>query len=53
MVRKCNLVEVEGDGMASLCVGSMRDLVSMRDCVLPPMRVPLVALYMQPVRVYK
>jgi hypothetical protein len=37
---------------ASLCVGSMRDLVSMQDLV--SMRgMPLVALYMQPVRVYK
>jgi hypothetical protein len=27
---RCNLVEVEGDGVASLCVGSMRNLVSMR-----------------------
>jgi hypothetical protein len=34
MVRRCNLVEVEGDGVASLCVGSMRDQVSMRDCIM-------------------
>jgi hypothetical protein len=42
MVRRCNLAEVKGDGVASLC-----------EIVFPPMRVPLVALYMQPVRVYK
>jgi hypothetical protein len=34
MVRRCNLMEVEGDGVASLCVGSMRDIVSMRDCIV-------------------
>jgi hypothetical protein len=34
MVRICNLAEVEGDGEASLCVGSMRDQVSMRDCIV-------------------
>jgi hypothetical protein len=32
MVRRCNLAKVEKDGVASLCVGSMRDQVSMRDC---------------------
>jgi hypothetical protein len=34
MVRRCNLTMVERDGMASLCVGSMRDQVSMRDCAM-------------------
>jgi hypothetical protein len=34
MVRRCNLAEVEEDGVASLCVGSMRVRVSMRDCVV-------------------
>jgi hypothetical protein len=34
MVRRCNLVKVEGDDMASLCVGSMRDQTSMRDCIV-------------------
>jgi hypothetical protein len=31
MVRRWDLVEVEEDGVASLCVGSMLGLVSMRD----------------------
>jgi hypothetical protein len=30
-----DLAMVERDGVPSLCVGSMRDQVSMRDCVLP------------------
>jgi hypothetical protein len=34
MVRRCNLAEVEEDGVASLCVGSMRDQLSMRDCIV-------------------
>jgi hypothetical protein len=34
MVRRCNLAEVEGDGVDSLCVGSMQDQVSMRDCIV-------------------
>jgi hypothetical protein len=42
MVRRWDLAMVERDGVASLC-----------EIVFPPMRVPLVALYMQPVRVYK
>jgi hypothetical protein len=33
MVRRWELAEVEEDGVASLCVGSMRDLVSMRDWI--------------------
>jgi hypothetical protein len=33
-VRRCNLAEVKGDGVASLCVASMRDQVSMRDCIV-------------------
>jgi hypothetical protein len=41
MMRRCNLVEVEGDGVASLCEFGCLG------------RAPLVALYMQPVRVYK
>jgi hypothetical protein len=31
MARKWDLAMVERDGVASLCVGSMRDQVSMRD----------------------
>jgi hypothetical protein len=42
MVRRWDLAMVERDGVASLC-----------EIVFLPMRVPLVALYMQPVRVYK
>jgi hypothetical protein len=34
MVRRCNLAKVEEDGVASLCVRSMRDQVSMRDCIV-------------------
>jgi hypothetical protein len=34
MVHKCNLAEVEGHGVASLCEGSMRDQVSMRVCIV-------------------
>jgi hypothetical protein len=34
MVRRCNLAKVEEDSVASLCVGSMRDQVSMRDCIV-------------------
>jgi hypothetical protein len=34
MVHRCNLAEVEGDGVASLCVRSMRDQVFMRDCIV-------------------
>jgi hypothetical protein len=34
MVRSCNLAEVEEDGVASLCVGSMRD------CIVPYARCP-------------
>jgi hypothetical protein len=34
MVRRCNLAEVEGDGVASLCMGSTQDQVSMRDCIV-------------------
>jgi hypothetical protein len=35
MPRRWDLTMVERDGVASLCVGSIRDLVSMRDCVVP------------------
>jgi hypothetical protein len=31
MARRWDLTMVERDGMASLCVGSMRDQVSMQD----------------------
>jgi hypothetical protein len=34
MVRRWDLVEMEEDGVSSLCVGSMRDVVSMRDCIV-------------------
>jgi hypothetical protein len=34
MVRRCNLAGVEEDGVASLCVGSMPDQVSMRDYIV-------------------
>jgi hypothetical protein len=34
MMRRCNLAKVEGDGVVSLCVGSMLDQTSMRDCIV-------------------
>jgi hypothetical protein len=41
MVRRCNLAKVEGDGVASLCVGSMRNLVSMQNLAYASSDAPL------------
>jgi hypothetical protein len=35
MAHRWDLTMLERYGVASLCVGSMRDQVSMRDCVVP------------------
>jgi hypothetical protein len=34
MAHRWDLAMVERDGVANLCVGSMRDHVSMRDCIV-------------------
>jgi hypothetical protein len=34
MARRWDLAMVKRDGVASLCVGSMRDQVSIRNCVV-------------------
>jgi hypothetical protein len=47
-VRRCNLAEVEGDGVASLCEFVLKPM-----WIRPSRGAPLVALYMQPVRVYR
>jgi hypothetical protein len=59
MVRRWDLAMVEKEmACASLCVGSMRDCIiyARLGCLCEIMLsrgAPLVALYMQPVRVYK
>jgi hypothetical protein len=60
MVRRCNLVEVKGDGVASLCefaclceICSLCELWCLCEFKLSSRGAPLVALYMQPVRIYK
>jgi hypothetical protein len=52
MVRRCNLVEVEGDGNASLCEFDLCGIWCLCE-IFFPLGAPLMALYMQPVRVYK
>jgi hypothetical protein len=56
MVRRCNLVKVEEDGVASLCTWDLCEISCLCEislCEFAYLGAPLVALYMQPVRVYK